>query len=233
MKTCECKGNVIVINWFPSPHLLIIKDYNIGRLLCHELIKRNHWNCHLSRELLKAAQLIFVPNENACNVLLFFLTSTYCVSPQMNKKLSDPLGGANWLSFLHATTTKLKSCAIIGSMYEGCFYLNCFLFLFFVVWFRKLSLSLKQFMSHEYACYFLLFLARAHSIVYSVTRTVQSVLRMAKLEDILEAFQTNITEEKMKRTWGWATLLLLYVSLLTLGLSPTGGHQSWLGRRAG
>ena len=30
--------------------------------------------------------------------------------------------------------------------------------------------------------------------------TVQSVLRMAKLEDILEAFQTNITEEKMKRT---------------------------------
>ena len=29
---------------------------------------------------------------------------------------------------------------------------------------------------------------------------VQSVLRMAKLEDILEAFQTNIREEKMKRT---------------------------------
>ena len=28
--------------------------------------------------------------------------------------------------------------------------------------------------------------------------TVQSVLRMVKLEDILEAFQTNITEEKMK-----------------------------------
>ena len=30
--------------------------------------------------------------------------------------------------------------------------------------------------------------------------TVQSVLRMAKLEDILGAFQTNITEQKMKRT---------------------------------
>ena len=30
--------------------------------------------------------------------------------------------------------------------------------------------------------------------------TVQSVLRMAKLENILEAFQTNITEGKMKRT---------------------------------
>ena len=30
--------------------------------------------------------------------------------------------------------------------------------------------------------------------------TVKSVLRMAKFEDILEAFQTNITEEKMKKT---------------------------------
>ena len=29
--------------------------------------------------------------------------------------------------------------------------------------------------------------------------TVQSVLRMAKIEDILDAFQTNITEEKMKK----------------------------------
>ena len=30
--------------------------------------------------------------------------------------------------------------------------------------------------------------------------TVQSVLRMAKLEDIFEAFQTNIAQEKMMRT---------------------------------
>ena len=30
--------------------------------------------------------------------------------------------------------------------------------------------------------------------------TVQTVLRMAKIEDILEALQTNITEEKMKKT---------------------------------
>ena len=29
---------------------------------------------------------------------------------------------------------------------------------------------------------------------------VKSVFRMAKLEDILEAFQTNVTEEKMKKT---------------------------------
>ena len=29
--------------------------------------------------------------------------------------------------------------------------------------------------------------------------TVQSVLRMAKIEDILEALGTNITEEKMKK----------------------------------
>ena len=30
--------------------------------------------------------------------------------------------------------------------------------------------------------------------------TVKPFPRMAKLEDILEAFQTNITEEKMKKT---------------------------------
>ena len=31
-------------------------------------------------------------------------------------------------------------------------------------------------------------------------KAVKSVFGMAKLEDILEAFQTNITEEKMKKT---------------------------------
>ena len=30
--------------------------------------------------------------------------------------------------------------------------------------------------------------------------TVQKVLRMAKIEDILEALKTNITEEKMKKS---------------------------------